>query len=82
MLDAQAADPAPFLAMDMDASRYYDMMGEAINRDGGDLDNMPEMKSAVSDLMEAAQDLIERVSFHVTFSDSGVEMHSEVLLQD
>lgn len=82
MLKATATEPGPFFAMDMDAERYYALMNEAVSRDGGDLDSMPEIKSAVSELMNAAQSIMDRVSFVVNFSEAGIEMHSEVLLQD
>ena len=82
MLTAAVADPGPFFAMDMDAKRYYAMMNEALTRDGGDLENLPEIQSAVTDLMNAAQGIMDRVSFVVNFSETGIEMHSELLLQD
>ena len=82
MLFAPVTESGPFFAMDMDAERYYALMSEAVSRDGGDLDNMPEVKAAVSELMNAAQSIMDRVSFVVNFSEAGIEMHSEVLLQD
>ena len=81
MLNAPVVEPGPFFAMDMDAQQYYAMMGETMSRDGG-LDNLPEVKSAVSELMDAAQAIMDRASFVVNFSEAGVEMQSELSLQD
>ena len=68
MLNAPVVEPGPFIAVDMDAVHYYGMMNDAVLGDGGDLDNMPDIKAAVSDLMQTAQRMLDRISFVVNFS--------------
>ena len=68
----------------MDAARYYSFMGEAIAVGGGDDDEAatPEMKAAMSEMMESVADLYERMAGDVVFTDHGVELRMVETLKD
>lgn len=81
MLVESAGNPPPFLAMHMDASRYYSFVGEAMmQRDNEEM--TPELGEAVRELMQNLAALIDRVSVTINFTDRGVEMPTVTTLKD
>jgi hypothetical protein len=48
----------------------------------GELAEMPELKQALENLMEAPADLFSRFRFDVRFTEHGVELQSNATLQD
>jgi hypothetical protein len=83
MLEAKTTNPSPFVSIDMDAARYYDFMRQAMVADAdGELAEMPELKQALENLMEAPADLFSRFRFDVRFTEHGVELQSNATLQD
>ena len=84
MLNAEPASPPPFVSFSMDAARYYSFMGEAIAAGGADDDEAatPEMKAAMTDMMQAVADLYERMSGDVVFTEHGIELRMVERLKD
>ncbi len=85
MLNAATVQPAPFMSLDVDASRYYGLLGDAIDAGMGaandpDAADAAAMNQAASDMMKSFEDLFSRVSFTVQFTDRGIEMPSTVSL--
>ena len=81
MLGADSAVPPPFMSIGVDGARYYALLGEAM-RESDDDELSEEMKSAVSDLLEAVADLYERVEVDVSFTERGIEIDSDLTLAD
>ena len=84
MLTASAPADAPFMSFSMDAGRYYSFIGEAIASAPQDAENAtsPEMQAALQDMMDVIGELYDRMSVDVRFTSQGVELRSEVTLQD
>lgn len=83
LLKSPAGESSTFLAIDMDAERYYAFINEAIAADpAGDADADPAVKAAVQDVMTAVQKMFSRSSFVVRFTEKGIEMESEATLAD
>ena len=82
MLNSAAPDPSPFMVFEMDAERYYAMIGDAMADDAGDLAAMPELQAELENITRAAQEVLDRVAFDILFTEHGVEMISEVTLSD
>ncbi|MDJ0813746.1 MAG: hypothetical protein QNJ23_08455 [Woeseiaceae bacterium] len=84
MLEADAVSPPPFMSFSMDAARYYSFMGEAIA--AGDADDAkaatPEMKEAMTDMMQSIADLYDRMSGDVVFTENGIELRMVEVLKD
>ncbi|NNE61945.1 MAG: hypothetical protein HKN35_13710 [Woeseia sp.] len=81
MLAKQGSTPPPVFAMDMDASRYYSFVGDAITM-RSDEESSPELNEAVQTLMDNLAALIDRVSVRVNFTDRGVEIPAVTTLKD
>ncbi len=83
LLDADAADPAPFMSMSLDAERYYSFIGEAMMLDpNAEEDLGPEAQQAMSDLMVALGKLYDRIIMDIHLTKRGVEIDSVVTLGD
>ena len=79
MLQADVNEPAPFVAFEMDAARYYSFISEAM-LSGGDMDTMPEIRDATKAMMDAVAKSISRMSLAVDFTENGIELDSTVTL--
>jgi len=82
MLDADSALPPPFMSIGVDGARYYTLLGEAMRQSEDEEELSEEMKTAVSDLLEAAAGLYDRVNVDVSFTERGIEIDSDVTLAD
>lgn len=78
MLAADAPQPSPFLTADMDATRYYGLVGQQLQ----DADGQLPVQEAVADITKAMQEAISRISFDVYFTADGIEVGSTVSLAD
>jgi hypothetical protein len=85
LLVADAADPTPFISMNMDSARYYSMMGEAMSQESSD-DEQEKMPKAVRDAMRnvimLSGSLYERMSVEVLFTERGIEIAGRMKLSD
>jgi hypothetical protein len=84
MLTAEPVTLPPFLSFSMDAARYYGFMGDAIAAGGADDDEAatPEMKAAMTEMMQSVADLYERMSGDVVFTEHGIELRMVETLKD
>lgn len=84
MLGAEVVSPSPFMSFSMDAARYYSFMGEAIAAGDADADEAatPEMKDAMTEMMQSIADLYERMSGDVVFTEHGMELRMVETLKD
>jgi hypothetical protein len=84
MLGAEVVSPSPFMSFSMDAARYYSFMGEAIAAGDADADEAatPEMKDAMTEMMQSVADLYERMSGDVVFTEHGIELRMVETLKD
>jgi hypothetical protein len=84
MLNASAAEPAPFMSMDMDAARYYGFLGEAMAEGaaGSGEEHSPEMGQAMADMMKTMEQMFSRVSFDIQFTERGIEVPSRMELAE
>jgi len=85
MLDANGADPAPFISVSLDAQRYYDLIGEAMMHEepAEGAEPMPlAAREALRDAMTATGSLYDRMSVDVLFTERGVEIDSRTTLAD
>ena len=55
MLDADFADPAPFISLFMDTGRYYELVAKTIQLEKSDKVS-PELVAAISDVMTSMAD--------------------------
>jgi hypothetical protein len=85
LLVADAADPTPFISMNMGSARYYSMMGEAMSQESSD-DEQEKMPKAVRDAMRnvimLSGSLYERMSVEVLFTERGIEIAGRMKLSD
>lgn len=82
MLKAAAADPSPFLVVDMDAERYYSLINEAISAQSANQADMPEVLEATQAMSQSIQNMMDRVRLVVNFTENGIEVESEVQLAE
>lgn len=84
MLTAESVSPPPFMSFSMDAARYYGFMGDAIAAGGADDDEAatPEMKAAMTEMMQSVADLYERMSGDVVFTEHGIELRMVEVMKD
>ena len=82
LLDGNIADQPPFVYAEMDAGAYYELIGNSMTSDIGDLGDMPEVQDAIAAMNKASQALMDRISFAINFTDNGIEMDSELTLKD
>jgi len=85
LLVADAADPTPFISMNMESARYYSMMGEAMLQESSD-EEQEKMPKAVRDAMRngimLSGSLYERMSVEVLFTERGIEIAGRMKLSD
>lgn len=79
MLQADINEPAPFVAFEMDAARYYSFISDAMIS-GDDPEAMPEIQDATKAMLDAISESISRMSLAVNFSEHGIEIDSTVTL--
>ena len=85
MLIADSIEPAPFMSMNMDAARYYSLVGEAMSQEpaSDEEEQMPKaIRDAVRDVMILSGSIYERMSVDVQFTARGVEINSVMKLSD
>ncbi len=89
LLDTPVADPPPFMSVNMDAARYYRLMGETMTMDLPQADDDPmhgappvEMMASMSQMMTELGDIMERMQVDMIFTERGIEMPSTVTLAD
>jgi len=85
MLTADSIEPAPFMSMNMDAARYYSLVGEAMSQEpaSDEEEQMPKaIRDAVRDVMILSGSMYERMSVDVQFTARGVEINSVMKLSD
>ncbi len=85
MLIADSIEPAPFMSMNMDAARYYSLVGEAMSQEpaSDEEEQMPKaIRDAVRDVMILSGSMYERMSVDVQFTARGVEINSVMKLSD
>ena len=82
LLQADSAEPAPFMSMSMDAARYYSFIGDAMMLDDDDDSDelSPEAAKALSDMMQTIGAVYDRMLVDVKFTERGVEVSSSVTL--
>jgi len=85
MLVADSASPTPFLSMNLDAARYYSLLGESMaNGETDEEDNeMPEaVRNAMRDVMMLSGSMYERMAVDVQFTERGIELNALMKLSD
>ena len=85
ILQADSADPAPFLSISMDSARYYSMIADAIMSDKPTEEGSQAplaMREAMRDLMIATGKVYGRVAASIRFTDQGVVVESRASLAD
>ena len=85
MLVADSAEPAPFMSMNMDAARYYSMVGEAMSQEPASDEEaqLPKaIRDAVREVMILSGSMYERMSVEVQLTARGVEINSVMKLSD
>ena len=85
MLIADSIEPAPFMSMNIDAARYYSLVGEAMSQESAsdEEDQMPKaIRDAVREVMILSGSMYERMSVDVQFTARGVEINSVMKLSD
>ena len=84
MLSADATDSGTFFAFSMDASRYYQFLGEAIAQSEPDDENpmTPEFRDAMQDVMLAGADVYDRMSIDMRLTDQGIVIDSTLTLSE
>lgn len=85
ILEANAADPAPFVSFSMDAARYYKLIGEAMmqaEKDEEGEDVSLAMRNAMRDLMVSSGGIYDRMSGTLRFTNRGMEIDSRMTLAD
>jgi len=81
MLGAASKQPPPFMSMNMDAGRYYSLIGDvtAASTDSGEI---PEVAKANAEIMTLMGQMFDRISFDVEFTENGIEIPSTMELKD
>ena len=89
LLESDTVSPSPFMSMNLDGARYYQMMSDIVNEtgplpgpDGNPTEASPELQRAMTQVMTGVGDMIERISVNVTFTENGVELPSRITLAD
>lgn len=82
LVNADAANPPPFMSVNMDGKRYYEFVSEVIAAGEENQNMSAEAQAAMSRFMTGIGDLIERLSVDVMFTDNGIEMPSTMTLAD
>jgi hypothetical protein len=80
MLGAASKQPPPFMSMNMDAGRYYSLIGDVTMSTNSD--ELPEVAKANAEIMTLLGQVIDRISVDVEFTENGVEIPSTMALKD
>ena len=83
---AEYAKTPPFMSMNMDGERYYgfinDAMAVAEQEKLANGESSAAMSAAMGDLMSSFQSIIGQMNFSVNFTSNGIEVESDVEMQD
>ena len=86
---ASAGDPPPFLSMNMDAARYYDLIADAMIVDNDDEQDKidpsemtPEFKNKIGDVIKELGKLMNRISVDIHLTEKGIEIPTTVTLAE
>ncbi len=85
MLDGDVSSSRPFVSFNMDAKKYYELVGEAVmaGDDNDEGEPMPEaMRAAVRDAMISSGEMYKRMAVNVHLTERGVEISSRLTLAD
>jgi hypothetical protein len=80
MLGAASKQPPPFMSMNMDAGRYYSLIGDVTTSTNSD--ELPEVAKANAEIMTLLGQVFDRISVDVEFTENGVEIPSTMELKD
>ena len=81
LLSAEGASPPPFIAMNMDANRYYTFIAEMTSMDTGD-EEIAELQAASSASMAMLAELYDRFMIDVLFTERGIEVNMDTTFAD
>ena len=81
MLGAASKQPPPFMSMNMDAGRYYSLIGD-VTAASTDSSGIPEVAKANAEIMTLMGQMFDRISFGVEFTENGIEIPSTMELKD
>jgi len=94
MLLAESLDPLPFMATNLDAERYYEMIGDAMARssesaavnevsDDAPVEEMPPViRDAIREVMRLSASIYDRFAGEVYFTERGIEISASGTLND
>ncbi len=85
MLVADSSSPTPFMSMNIDTARYYELIGDAMQSDLSDDEgkDMPvAIRNAMREVMLLTGGMYERMNIDVQFTKRGVEMNGLVTMSD
>jgi hypothetical protein len=94
MLVAESLDPLPFIATNVDAGRYYEMIGDAMAQspksadvnevsDDAPVEEMPAViRDAIREVMRLSGSIYDRFAGEVYFTDRGIEISASGILND
>jgi hypothetical protein len=89
MLAASAGNPPPFLSMNMDAARYYDLVADAMMVENDDeqenIDSSkmsPEFNEKIGDVVKELGKLMDRISVDIHLTEKGIEIPTTVTLAE
>lgn len=84
MLEQGALDPAPVFSMNVDAIKYYELLGEAmegLSKIAGEYDES-ESAATMRDAMLLSAALYDRMDAKVQFTERGIEVDTYTTLRD
>lgn len=82
LLKSSAPDAPPFIYTEMDAAAYYEYVGISMLGGASAVSDIPELQEAISEQNAVFQELMDKISFNVSFTGDGVVLGYEVLLKD
>lgn len=80
LMTAEAPEPSPFLVADLDAQKYYSMMGDVMAARLDNADAIPELQEGVQVISQSIRRIMDRVRVVVNFTKNGIEVDSDVQL--
>jgi len=83
MLSATVTDPSPLFSFEVDAARYYSLIGASMASPGtGEYATPPEVQEVMQDLLGIFEEAFVRMYFDVNLTEQGIEMSSKVTLAE
>jgi len=87
LLQSGPGEPTPLFSTRIDGQRYYQFMSEAMQAGSaataeGEEPMSEEAQEAMSKVMTGVSEIIDRIAVDVNLTNRGVEMPSEITLQD